>query len=250
MRVSMLLMAVLLIGFGCGRRAEETDETATTNAQSGNITIPEALINDANSDPGEVLIDINGKTLTRGEAEHQIEMRLGGPPPADMPAGRRKKIYARAMSHVLGQFVKRTLLLEEADRLGIEATEAEIAKGIATLKENTPDGKPPRGSMEGVSREESLRNEVITGIRIDKLLANVLPPTEPPTDAEIDTFIEQHESRLKHPEEGLIMPREQIAELMQRQERSKALSEHLFELLDKADVKHASSVQLPKRYEP
>lgn len=250
MRVSILLLAVLLIGFGCGRRAEETDATATTNAQSGNITIPEALLNEADSDLGEVLVDINGKILTRGEAEHQIEMRLGGPPPANMPAGRRKKVYSSAMSHVLGQFVKRTLLLEEADRLGIKATETDIAKGIATLKKHTPDGKPPRGSMEGVSRAESLRNEVITGIRIDKLLAKVLPPTEPPTDAEIDAFIEQHESRLKRPEKGLIMPREQIAELMQRQARSKALSNHLFELLENADVKHASSVQLPKRFAP
>jgi hypothetical protein len=237
------ILLVTLAFLGCSR-----NDTAQQKEGAGElgIAIPQSLLQTRTPDESEVLIEVNGKALTRGEAMRQMDMRLGGPPPADMPDGRADMIRSRVLSQVVDQFVKRTLLLEEADRLGIKATDEEIAMGLDKIKATTPEGKSPQGILkDGPAGEDSLRNEVIIGIRIDKLVAKVLPAVAPLTDDEINAFIAKHKDSLTHPEKGL-MPREEITKLIQRRNRAKALAKHVRELLKAADVHHSPSVHAPK----
>ncbi len=196
------------------------------------------------SDPNEVLVEVNGISLTRSEAMRQVDMRLGGPPPTDLTKERINMIKTRTLSQVVDQFVKRTLLLEEADKLKIIATDDEIAKGLAIIKANTKKGQQPSGIMQdGPAGNDSIHNEIITGIRIDKLVAQKIPAKEP-TEEEIISFIEKNRKSLTHPEKGL-MPRDKVVKIIKSQSRKKELFEYIKSLQKKADIKHSSSVRPP-----
>ena len=139
-KAALLIIAVAAVG--CSR-SKAPDENAPANADA-DISIPESLIGKRTiGNPAEVLVEVSGKSLTRGEAMRQVGLRLGGPPPADMPAGRQAIIRARVLSEVVEQFIKRTLLLTEADRLNIRATHEETQKGLATPKAGGSAGAAP-----------------------------------------------------------------------------------------------------------
>jgi peptidyl-prolyl cis-trans isomerase C len=152
-------------------------------------------------DPDEILISVNDRALTRGEAMRQVQLRLGGPPPPTMPAERVQMIQRQVLSKVIDEFVKRELLLREADRLKIEAPEDEVEKTLAGIRQRTPEGRDPKGILDdGPAGGNSLRNEVVTGIRIEKLLATALPTAADPSEAEIAAFREEHREKLAMPE--------------------------------------------------
>lgn len=232
------LLVVALAALGCTKSQPPEQDTKL----GADIPIPQSLIGNTQADPSEVLVEINGKSLTRGEAMRQVALRLGGPPPADMPAGRVAIVRNMAISEVVDQFVKRVLLLQEADRLGITATDEEIKKGLELIQSKTPEGEVAKGIVaDGPAGTDSLRSEVIIGIKIDKLMAQTLPVTKPPTDAEVDAFIQANASKLTHPEKGPL-PRERVIAVMKARARAVELTDYVRGLLEKADLKHASSV--------
>ncbi len=192
-----ILLAGLLAG--CSRKTERD----ASRPPEGEVSIPAALVGGAPMvlDPDEILISVNDRALTRGEAMRLVQLRLGGPPPPEMPAERVEMIQRQVLSKVIDEFVKRELLLREADRLKIEAPEEEVEKTLAGIRQRTPEGRDPKGILaEGPAGGDSLRNEVITGIRVEKLLATVLPPTADPTEAAIAAFREEHREKLTMPE--------------------------------------------------
>jgi len=242
-KAALLIIAVAAVG--CSR-SKAPDENAPANPDA-DIAIPESLIGDrTTANPAEVLVEVSGKSLTRGEAMRQVGLRLGGPPPADMPAGRQAIIRARVLSEVVEQFIKRTLLLAEADRLNIQATQDEIEKGMAAIKAGAPSNADPKGILAaGPAGDDSLKNEVIVGVRVEKLLASQLPQIDALTDDEVDAYIEEHRDTLTHPEKGLL-PREQVKELMAAKARRQAVASYVASLLQNAELRHSSSVTIPK----
>ena len=209
---------------GCSKKQENAETTAP--------------------DPNEVLIEVNGKTLIRSEAMRQVDVRLGGPPPEDLTQQRIDIIRTRVLSQVVDQFVKKTLLLEEADKLNIAASDEEIEKGLTLIKSRTKKGEEPTGIMkDGPAGSDSLRNEIITGIRIDKLTA-IKFPAEEPSDSDINDFIAKNKAKLTLPDKGL-MPRDKIIMIMKNQRRKKELFYYVKELQEKAEIKHASDILPP-----
>ncbi len=232
------LLLIALAALGCSKNQAPKPEAEG----DADIPIPQSLIGNAQTDPSEVLVEINGKSLTRGEAMRQVALRLGGPPPADMPAGRVAIVRNMAISQVVDQFVKRVLLLEEAERLGITATDEEITKGLELIQSKTPEGEVARGIIQdGPAGTDSLRSEVIVGIKIDKLIAQALPATKQPTDAEVEAFMSTNAEKLTHPEKGPL-PRERVIALMKGRARAEELSGYVRNLLQRADLKHAPSI--------
>jgi type IV pilus biogenesis protein CpaD/CtpE len=192
--------------------------------------------------PDDVLIEVNGKVLTRGEAQKLVEQRLGGPPPADFTKERINAVRNMALSQVVDQFVKRTLLLEEADKFNITASEKEIEKGLSDIRKAT-SAKGGTNTTASVDSDIQ-RREVVVGIRIEKLLAKKLPVKTPP-DSEIDAFIEKNRAKLTVPDKGMV-PREQVIRYMQTAARKRELFEYLRQLQKKAEIKHADNVLPPK----
>jgi len=244
MMKNMTLLLITAMALGCGK--SEAPKQGPKAAIDPDITIPQSLIGrESAPDPSEVLVEVNGNKLTRGETMRQVRLRLGGPPPADMPTGRADKIREITISQVIDQFVKRTLLLSEADRLNIIATEDEIRKGLEIIKAQAPRNSVPSGALtDGHADSDSLRNEVIIGIRIDKLLAKVLPePTV--ADGDVEDILAAARSNLSADEKNSLPSRERVTEIVRQRERRGELAKYLRSLLKAAEIRHSPSVKLP-----
>ncbi len=236
---SIPLLLIALTAIGCSK-SEPTRKDAASPSQAQEINIPDALIEKEALDPNEVLVNVNGHELTRAEALRQVDLRLGGPAPVDMPERRIEKIRTRVISQVVDQFVKMTLLLEEADRQNITIPEEDILKGIAKIKEGTPNGKEPQGILnDGPAGSNSLRNEVLTGLRVEKLLAKILPTPKAPSEEEINAFMKKHQKELSEQKE---LTRASITKLLIAKEKTREFSAIIRKLIANADIQHGASV--------
>lgn len=157
--------------------------------------------------PQEILVSVNGKSLTYEEAIRQVKLRLGGPPPPGMPDDQVHAIERNAFRNVIDSFIKRELLLAEAQNEGITADEAEINRRLDSIKQHSREGATPQGILtDGPAGTNSLRNEIVVGIMIDKLLAEKLPAIPPPDEAALQSFIEQNGGPPMLPPQATIQP--------------------------------------------
>jgi peptidyl-prolyl cis-trans isomerase C len=186
------ILAVLALAAGCNR-----NETAPpTPAAAGPGERPAAAA------PESVMVTVNGKSLTRAEAQGEVDTRLAGMAGrSDLTPERLAAMRDRMLQHVVDQFVMRVLLLEEADRRGIEVTPEDEAEAFARIAERLPEGQTPEQVMQDSPLgPERMREEVLTGIRINKLLAQVLPEESAVDPAELDAFKTANAEQLAVPE--------------------------------------------------
>jgi len=174
--IAALIGVFLTIATGCSRETPKPAGPARTES----IAL----------EPDEILISIDGHDLTYGQAIRQVERRLGGPPPEGMDPARIAQIERRTFATVVDEFIRRELLLAEARRLGIEPEEDQIALALDTIEKSRREGQPPPSGMfyEG---PDSLRQEVVAGLTIEKLLVRELPPFQEPSDAAIEEYLQQ-----------------------------------------------------------
>ena len=234
-KISMLALASLcIVATGCSKSQQQSQK----------------------KNSNEVLVEVNGHQLTRQEATKEMEARLGGPPPAELTKKQIENARNIMLSKVVDQFVKQTLLLEEADKLNIKATDKEIEKALAAFKKHssqktseTVSTTNATGKVTSASKETDdnhLRQQAITGIRIEKLLAIKIPPKKF-SDEEIARFTKKYSKRLTDPKTCKPMAQDKIKEIMQNQYRHNALFEYIKTLQQKAEIKHSKSV-LPPTY--
>lgn len=193
--MSLIVLAALLTGCqGESNRAEaQTDMPPEP-------TTPPALEPAATTDPSEVLVEVNGKTLTRGEADAEVNNRLAAIRER-VPAERIGMIQKQLFDNVVEQFIMRQILLEEASRQNITISEEEREAEFDKIRENLPAGL----TIEDVIKnsplgEERMREEVMTGIKINKLIDQQMADSLAVTDEEIDEFMAENKSRLQMPD--------------------------------------------------
>ncbi len=236
------MLALVFASGGCSKRDED---------QGDGLAVPQALLDGpsgsvaARSD--DILISVNEAALTRGEALRQMELRLGGSPPPEMPAERVAQIRNKVLSKVIDDFVKRELLLQEARRRQITASDAEVEGALRLIRKRTPEGRDPKGILvDGPAGDDSLRNEVITGLLIEKLLAITLAPVPDPTEAEISAFITQNAERLRRPDQpDAPVDRAKVGILLKQQSRAVAVAAYVKTLQKTAHIKHSADVHAP-----
>jgi len=148
-----------------------------------------------------VLVEVDGARLTRGDAETEAAQRLKVAA-RQLPPDRIQMMRPRMMAYVIDQFVIRTLLLQEAERLGITITDEDIDKELEVIAEQLPPGVTIEQVMkESSAGEEHMRGELVTKLTIDRLMATRDDAAQGEiADEDIDAFYEEHGERLLLPE--------------------------------------------------
>ena len=193
--VSLLCIATLAVSCKGKEDTPHTPEPAqpSTAAQA-------ALPSPAPSDPSEVLAEVDGEKLTHGQAEQEVANRLAAIRDR-VPADRLGMIRQQMMDNVVEQFIMRKVLLNEAARQDITISDAEREKEFDKIRESLPEGMTLEDVMKNSPLgEERMREEVLTGIKINKLLDQQMADNQQPTDEEIDAFIEENQQRLQMPD--------------------------------------------------
>jgi peptidyl-prolyl cis-trans isomerase C len=193
MRHIIVPLIVISVLAGC----KEKESASTTPQQQ-----PAQALDPAAANASAALVTVNGKTLSRADAQREVDTRLAGMAQNEsIPKERLAAMRDRMLRHVVDQFIMRTLLLEEAEKEGITVTPEDEQQAFSKIAEALPEGTTPDQVMkESPMGEARMREEVLTGIRINKLLAKTMPESEKPTPEEIAQFKEENAERLVIPE--------------------------------------------------
>jgi peptidyl-prolyl cis-trans isomerase C len=196
----------LLLLAGCQKQAAETD---TPKASAADATPAEAkpVLAAPNlappapkGKPTDVLVDVDGTKLTRGEVDQLVEARVG-PLSQQIPPDRIDAFRSQMSKGLAQQFAMKTVLLNEAARTGVTLTDKDMTDAYAKLSESLPPGttldealkKSPLG-------EEKMRQEIRDSVTINKMLEARLSNSVAVSSAEVDKYISENAEEVKTPE--------------------------------------------------
>lgn len=187
------LTGCVLLGASCSRRKPEPPVSPETTAPPAPVVAEKAPA------PNDVLVRVGDAELTRGQADTIVRTRYLPGGLTNMPPARAAAVYDRAMRHVIEQFMARNLLLAEASRRNIVATdtEVEVAHDRAMQRMSSEDR---RNLLSVREADAHFRGELAIGIRCEKLVKEALPPVGEPTEAALAAFVEENRERLTRPE--------------------------------------------------
>ena len=177
MKIGMMctLAVAALAVAGCGKK----DDGAATKPAEAKAAVPAAPV-----DKNAVMVSVNGKTLTRGQIDADIEVILAKQKVPAEQADEARKMFGERLA---GMFLQKTLLLDAAEAKGVKLTEGEfkakvdeLLKRIAgqsgapktldeLLEKSTPFGKE-RGMQEvreNFTIQKFLEQEVSSKIKVD-----------------------------------------------------------------------------------
>jgi peptidyl-prolyl cis-trans isomerase C len=178
----------------CAREPEHA------RAQARDLASESSPLRSVPVNPGAPLVEVNGVVLTVGDAHIRIESQLavirGRIPPTEIDTVRR-----RLLANTIDQFIMRRLLLDEAARLGIEASQAEKDQAYDAIREKLPEGMTLEQVMlNSPMGEDQMREEVVAGITVNKVLTRHASNVVNITEEEVDAFYATHAEKLTLPE--------------------------------------------------
>ena len=210
MRRNILLSIafLLIIGFTGCNSAEETKkipafkETEPQTASALPAVNPAAATAPAAKvpRPDDVIAEVDGSRMTRAQLDAELKKKMAAMA-GKLPPEQLVQATASVRKQIVDDFIMRTLLLNELNRLKIRADDREINAAIEDMKGAMPAGATLEDIMKkgGISREQ-LRKEISLGIRINKLIESQKEVKSPPTEKEIQTFYKNNKDKFKIPE--------------------------------------------------
>ncbi len=205
----LVLLAVALAFTGCAKKEnKESASTTPANENQNVISVPQNLSMDVPSkitappeDPNKVIMEVNGVNLTVGAANQEVEYRLASLA-KNMPPERIEAIKPKLRDNVIDQFVVKTVLQQEVERQKIAVTEDEIKKAYDDIRKSLPEGM----TLEEIIKtspigEEKMKEEVVMGLKINKILAEAVSNATAVTDADISKFCAENKDIVSNVQE-------------------------------------------------
>jgi len=205
-----LTVLLLLMAGGCNGGEEAKKIKASADTEAGKPqTVPPAVPQAA---PGalapaapmlsstDVIAEVDGFKLTRAQLDLEVKKKMQEMQ-GKIPAEKVQQVTLALRKQLVDDFIVRTLLLNEVNRRKIVATDKEIADAMNVMKESLPAGTTMEEFLKksGVSNEQ-LRQELILGIRINKLVNTTKTAKATPTDKEIQEFYKKNKEKFRAPE--------------------------------------------------
>lgn len=250
--ISIVCLAICLNIFlmnGCTSKKEDQQKavTGTTpGAELRQLPVPGATSGKI-SDPATVVVDVDGSKLTQGQINDDIKKnlsQLGGKIPAD----RLEKFKDSMRKQLINQFVVRTLLSNEVNRLKIAATDKEVSAAIEQLKQSLPQGLTLETILKKNNiNEKSLREEIRLGVQTKKLVLSTSNGNTKPTGKEITAFYQKNKELFKVPE-SVHARHILIATTATDDEKVKAEKKAKAEEVRKSLIDNADFAQMAKKF--
>lgn len=181
---STWILAVMAVSIGTGLAIARAAEEAGS----------------AEASPDQIMVTCNGKSLTSGELNEQLEammVALEGRVPPDQIG----QFRPRLRDQLQEQFIMRILLSEAVEKKGIQVDEAEVKAVIEKTKAALPEGMTldQVRQMQGMD-EKAFQQEFRLRAGVEKLIDAELGADAAVTDEEISTFYKENEAKMSMPE--------------------------------------------------
>lgn len=149
--------------------------------------------------PADVIVEVDGAKLTQGQIDAEYKKRMSVLK-EKIPANKLQQVKANMRRKIAEDFIVRTLLNNEVKRRKIPATDKELAEGMEQFKAGLPAGMTMEDMLKkNKVSQEQMRQELILGIKIKKLVTS-LSSKKKPTDKEIADFYRKNRDKFKNPE--------------------------------------------------
>jgi hypothetical protein len=205
---------------------EDKQKTAQTGQQDQKRQIEEMKkkMDKQKVDEKDTVAIVNGEKLLGSDyntvlATSQNQLQQMGQDPSSKEAA--KRIKEQTISTLVGH----TLLLQDADKKGYEASDADIKNGLAEVKKRYKNQKDFESAMNkaGIKMDE-LNSQIAENVKFQKYIDKEIPTVEV-TDKEIKEYyqyaMQQSKSDQKAPELEAVKP--QIKQQLQQQKKQENL---------------------------
>ncbi len=210
--VSLIVCSAFLLLAGCTAREEKSAVSAQGKQESGPETVVEkgpslkeaAVPSTASAPSADVVVSVNDARLTRSELDAELNRRLASAR-QEIPPAQLQDVKAKIRGQLVSDFIARTLLANEVNRLQIKASEQEVAEAVQRLKSNLPPGITLDDLIKrNKTTAAKMRDEISLEIRINKLVTAQLAGKNKPTEKEVYQFYEDHKDKFKTGESALV----------------------------------------------
>jgi peptidyl-prolyl cis-trans isomerase C len=150
--------------------------------------------------PSDIVAEVNGTPFTRHELDTELAIRFES---LDRQIDPKHLAVARnrARREILQQFIIRTLLLQEAERAGIEVSADDQKKALDAWAARQAPGTNPEDVLHGSPLgPERMRRELTTGLTIEKLIASRMTGKLALTKERVDAFHRKNRTQYASPE--------------------------------------------------
>jgi len=189
-----------LIAFGCNAKKQESasppsqGKEGKASASAGGSSVADSKKDDS------MAAKVNGTTISHADVDQAVDAllnRYGGQVAPEQKAAMKSMLWKQALESLVNQ----RLLLQEAERGGIQPDEKAVDAQMKEISGRFPDSETFRKTLasQGVS-EELLRHDVGQDLKIQALLEKKVPKTQSPSDAEIAEFYKKNQEQFKTPE--------------------------------------------------
>ncbi|MEI6127566.1 MAG: peptidylprolyl isomerase, partial [Pseudomonadota bacterium] len=155
----------------------------------------------------EVIVDVNGSKLTRGEVDTEINNQLEAikkqvpPDQMDKLQGQLGQMKDKIEEQKINQFIERIILTQEADKLKIAVTDNETNAVIKNYEKQIPPGMTLESilKMQGMTIEK-MKDEIKFSLRANKLVESQVKADKAPSEEEIKQYYESNKEKFDEPE--------------------------------------------------
>lgn len=197
--ISLLLTLAALLSAGCQQNAQASNPEAAPEGTPVAVAAPEAdapaaVEANAPADADTVLAIVNGRQITEGTVQRQLELFKTQMLKGGISADQLDAVLPRVRSRIISELIDREILLDAAERENVTISQEEYDAMIDEIKAELPRD----ASFEDFLRETGITDaEVREQMRIRKLLLAQAEAAGTPTDEEVRAFYDEHIDAMK-----------------------------------------------------
>ena len=194
--LSTLAIAILLVS--CSGKKEDENEAVKADPVAPQEPTPTFTLNpNEMENPTNIVVSVDGDILSAGDLNTETRIRLSNM----RGAGMGPDTLAQMRQIVIEQFITRSLLLSEAKRRELVASEDDLNAELADIQKMVPEGV----TVDDILNKSPLGKEAMLGhiknkIVIDKLSKQLMKDGAKVSKDEIEEFIEKNKADIMLPE--------------------------------------------------
>lgn len=192
---------VLTLAIGCSQATDNTSELApATPSPAPSPELFTEPLQRPQEDPAKVLVTVNGKEITAGELNKELDImadRMQG----RVPPERLGQMRMQMRDQLLENIVTRKVLMDKVAAENITVTDAEFDEAVTSLSSNLPPGMTLDDMLEqaGTSKEE-FREQMDNELKIRKLIEAQAGGTAEVTEEEALAYYEENKQQFEKAE--------------------------------------------------
>ncbi len=204
-------VASLAVLTACSKETPKEETTQTTAAapaaetvdlaqQSQNLFEQPLQPNPLALTPEDVVVTVDGEKITHGEIMQGVQMNLMQMSKR-VPPQQLSQMYGQIYQNVTDTLVANILLTKAAEKSSLAVSDEELAKEIATIEANAPQGTTLKDALaenkiDYTEWQADLRKQMLVRKLVDEKTANITEATP----VEIAKFYEENADSFKVPE--------------------------------------------------